>query len=57
LDEAHRTPTRADAIRSRLTEIHFNTAFLTEMRGLAPSRRAESWLSRNGAALGCRFAT
>ena len=34
------TPTSADAIRSRLTEIHFNTAFLTEMRDIALSRRA-----------------
>ena len=34
------TPTTADAIRSRLTEIHFNTTFLTEMRDLALSRRA-----------------
>jgi NTE family protein len=36
------TPTTADAIRSRLTEIHFNTTFLTEMRDLALSRRAAS---------------
>jgi len=34
------TPTTAEAIRSRLTEIHFNTTFLTEMRDLALSRRA-----------------
>jgi len=34
------TPTSADAIRSRLTEIHFNTTFLTEMRDLALSLRA-----------------
>ena len=34
------TPTTADAIRSRLTEIHFNTTFLTEMRDLALSLRA-----------------
>jgi NTE family protein len=34
------TPTTADAIRTRLTEIHFNTTFLTEMRDLALSRRA-----------------
>ncbi len=34
------TPTTADAIRSRLTEIHFNTTFLTEMRDLALSVRA-----------------
>ncbi|HEY4039188.1 MAG TPA: patatin-like phospholipase family protein [Burkholderiaceae bacterium] len=33
------TPTTADTIRSRLTEIHFNTTFLTEMRDLALSRR------------------
>ena len=33
------TPTTAGAIRSRLTEIHFNTTFLTEMRDLALSRR------------------
>jgi NTE family protein len=36
------TPTTADAIRSRLTEIHFNTTFLTEMRDLSLSRRAAS---------------
>jgi NTE family protein len=34
------TPTTADAIRARLTEIHFNAPFLTEMRDLALSRRA-----------------
>jgi NTE family protein len=34
------TPTSADAIRSRLTEIHFNTTFLTEMRDFALSLRA-----------------
>jgi NTE family protein len=34
------TPTTAEAIRSRLTEIHFNTTFLTEMRDLALSLRA-----------------
>ena len=34
------TPTTADAIRSRLTEIHFNTTFLTEMRDLAMTREA-----------------
>jgi NTE family protein len=33
------TPTTAGAIRSRLSEIHFNTTFLTEMRDLALSRR------------------
>jgi NTE family protein len=40
------TPTTAHAIRSRLTEIHFNTTFLREMRGLALVRRAarRSWL-------------
>ena len=39
------TPTSASAIRSRLTEIHFNTTFLREMRGLALVRRAarRSW--------------
>jgi NTE family protein len=39
------TPTTADAIRSRLTEIHFNTTFLTEMRELALGRRRalRSW--------------
>lgn len=39
------TPTSANAIRSRLTEIHFNTTFLREMRGLAVVRRAarRSW--------------
>jgi NTE family protein len=34
------TPTSAEAIRARLTEIHFNTTFLTEMRDLALGRRA-----------------
>jgi NTE family protein len=34
------TPTTAEAIRARLTEIHFNAPFLTEMRDLALSRRA-----------------
>jgi NTE family protein len=34
------TPTTAEAIRSRLTEIHFNTSFLTEMRDLALCLRA-----------------
>jgi hypothetical protein len=57
LDEAHWTPARADSIRSRPAEIHFNTTLLTEICGLALSRRAESCLSRYGAALGCRFAT
>jgi NTE family protein len=33
------TPTSADAIRSRLTEIHFNTTFLREARALALLRR------------------
>ena len=39
------TPTTAHAIRARLTEIHFNTTFLREMRGLALVRRAarSSW--------------
>ncbi len=39
------TPTIADGIRSRLTEIHFNTTFLTEMRNLALGRRAASRFS------------
>jgi NTE family protein len=33
------TPTSADAIRSRLTEIHFNTTCLRELRALALMRR------------------
>jgi NTE family protein len=33
------TPTTAERIRSRLTEIHFNTTLLRELRGLALMRR------------------
>ncbi|MFZ5541018.1 MAG: patatin-like phospholipase family protein [Pseudomonadota bacterium] len=36
--ERGETPTSADGIRARLTEIHFNAAFLREMRGLALAR-------------------
>lgn len=37
------TPSSAEAIRARLTEIHFNAAFLSEMRALVLARKRGGW--------------